>query len=129
MLEIRYSAPYELDISGTADELRAVRRDILGLVKSGGARISFEADSAIDPTPYESALSKLVIEKGQGPTLVSLKSDGEVHVAGSSYCLEAFASFFDFEPDTARGAHSHHEYYEGDEWIAPDSIPLVISVK
>ena len=129
MLEIRYSAPYESDISGAVDELRAVRREILGFVKSGGARISFEADSSIDPTPYESALSKLVIEKGQGQTLVSLKSDKEVRVAGYSNCLEAFASFFDFEPDAGRGAHSHRQYYEGDEWIAADSIPLVIGVR
>ena len=128
MLEIRYSAPYELDISGTVDELQAVRRGILTLVKSDANRISFEADSAIEPSPYNTALSKLVIAEGQCPTKVSLK-DEEVHVEGSPYCLEAFASFFDFKPDAGEGAHSHYEYCEGDEWISPDSIPLVISVK
>ena len=129
MLEIRYSAPYDLDISGTVDELQLVRREILALLKSDATRISFEADSAIEPSPYNVALSKLVVEKGQCPTKVSLRNEKEIHVEGSPYCLEGFASFFDFKPDAGKGAHSHYEYYEGNEWVAPDSIPLVIGVK
>jgi hypothetical protein len=129
MLEIRYSAPHDLEISGTVDELQMVRRGILDLVESDAARIVFVADAAIEPSPYNSALSKLVVMRGQCPTKISLKDEGEVHVEGSPYCLEAFASFFEFKPDTAKGAHSHYEYYEGNEWVAPDSIPLVIGVK
>jgi len=129
MLEIRYSAPYDLNISGTVDELQAVRREILALIKSGVSRISFGADSSFEPSPYDAALSKLVIVKGQCPTKVSLNNGGEIHVEGSPYCLEAFASFFDFKSDAGKGAHTHYEYYKGNEWVAPDSIPLVISVK
>ena len=129
MIEIRYSAPYDLDISGTVDELQMVRREVLDLIKSDAARISFAANSAVDPAPYESALSKLVIEKSESPTKVSLTNENEIHVEGSLYCLEALASFFDFKPDAEKGAHSHYEYYAGNEWIAPDSIPLVIGVK
>lgn len=129
MLEIRYSAPYSLDFSGTVDELQMVRREVLDLIASDSTRISFQANDAIEPAPYNSALSKLVIVKGQCPTRVSLEQETEIHVEGLPYCLEAFASFFDFKTDYVKGAHSHYEYYEGNEWIAPDSIPLVISVK
>jgi hypothetical protein len=129
MLEIRYSAPHDLDISGTVDELRTVRREILHMIESDTARITFVADSSIEPSPYDSALSMLVVVKGQCPTKISLKNEEEIHIEGSPYCLEAFASFFDFKPDAGKGAHSHYEYYEGNEWIAPDSIPLVIGVK
>ena len=115
MLEIRYSAPYDLDISGTIDELQTVRREILTLIKSDASRISFGADSSIEPSRYNAALSKLVIVKGQCPTKVSLNNEGEIHVEGSPYCLEAFASFFDFNPDAGKGAHLHYEYYEGNE--------------
>jgi hypothetical protein len=129
MIEIRYSAPNELDISGTVDELQFMRREILDLIQSDAPQIAFEADSAIDAAPYNSALPKLIIRKGQSPTKVSLTNEREVHVEGSPDCLETFASFFDFELNAGKGVHSHHEYYEGNEWIAPDSIPLVISVK
>jgi hypothetical protein len=115
MLEIRYSAPYGLDISGTVDELQMVRREILALLESDAARTSFEADSDIEPSPHNAALSKLIIVKGKCPTEISLKDEGEVHVEGLPYCLEAFASFFDFKPDARKGAHSHYEYYEGTE--------------
>jgi hypothetical protein len=70
------------------------------------ALISFEADSTIEPSPYKSALSKLVVVKGQGPTRISLKDEEEVYIEGSSYCLEALASFFEFKPDAEKGAHS-----------------------
>jgi hypothetical protein len=129
MIEIRYSAPYDLDISGTVDELQLVRREILDLIQSDASQIAFDADNAIDPAPYNSALIKLIIRKGQSPTKVSLTNEKDIQVEGSPDCLEAFASFFDFELSVRKGAHSHHEYYEGNEWIAPDSIPLVISVK
>ena len=129
MLEIRYSAPYELDISGTVDELRMVRRQILDLLASDVDRVSFEADPAIESSPYDSSLSRLVVVKGQCPTRISLKNGEEVYVEGSPYCLEALASFFEFKPDAEKGAHSHYEYYEGNEWVAPDSVPLVIGVK
>ena len=129
MLEIRYSAPHGLDISGTVDELQMVRRKVLDLIESDATRITFAADAAIDPMPYDSALSKLVIAKSQSPTRVSIRNGDEIHVEGSSDCLGAFASFFDFKPDAGQGTHSHHEYYEGCEWVAPDSIPLVLGIK
>lgn len=129
MIEIRYSAPNELDISGTADELQSVRREIFKLAQSDASQIAFDANAAIDLEPYKSAFSKLIILKGQCPTKVSLMNEKEIKVEGSPYCLEAFASFFDFKSDAGKGAHSHYEYYEGNQWIAPGSIPLVISVK
>ena len=129
MLEIRYSAPDSLDISGSVDELQRVQSDILKLVQSDTRQISFAADSTIDPVPYQYALSKLVIVKGHCPTRISLKDEKEILVEGSSDCLEAFASFFEFEFDAEKASHAHFEYYQGNDWIAPDSIPLVIGVK
>ena len=129
MIEIRYSAPHYLDISGTVDELQLVRREIFDFIQSGVSDISFDADSGIDPTPYASSLSKLVIRKGQHQTKVSLMNGAEIHVEGSPNCLEAFASFFDFALSARKGEHLHYEYYEGNEWVASDSMPLVISVK
>lgn len=128
MIEIRYSAPYDLDISGTVDELQMVRREVLGLIESDAARISLAADSAIEPSPYKCAIPKLVIAKGQGPTNISLTNEKEIRVEGSPDCLDVFAAFFDFKPDAENGEHRHYERYKGNEWIAPDSIPLVISV-
>ena len=129
MIEIRYSPPNELDISGTADELQTVRREILNLIESNLEQISFAADLSVAPSPYESALVKLVVVKGECPTKISLTDEKEIQVEGTADCLEGFASFFDFKPDVGKGAHSHFEYYDGNEWVAPDSIPLVISVK
>jgi hypothetical protein len=129
MLEIRYSAPYDLEISATVGEWQMVRREILDLIQSDAIQNSIEADSAIDPAPYHSALSKLIIMKGQGPVRISLKDEIEILVEGSTDCLEGFASFFEFESDAEKGTHSHFDYYEGNNWIAPDSIPLVIRVK
>jgi hypothetical protein len=43
--------------------------------------------------------------------------------------LNALASFFVFEPGAAAGAHSHYEYFEGNEYVARESLPLVVSVE
>jgi hypothetical protein len=129
MIEIRYSAPASLEISGSVGDLQLVRQETLRLVRSRVSQIVLDADASIDPAPYVSALSTLVIEKEDGPARVRVANREEIHVAGSPGCLEAFASFFDFHDDAESGAHSHHEYYDGNKWVAPDSIPLVVRLK
>jgi hypothetical protein len=129
MLEIRYSAPCDLEVSATVDELQKLRQGVLNLIASEATESSFEADSAIHPTPYHSALSKQVIVKTPYPTRISLQNETEIHIESSPSCLEAFASFFDFKSSDRKGEHSHYEYHEGNDCIAPDSMPLVISVK
>jgi hypothetical protein len=131
MLEIRRSNQNEVEISGTVDELRAVSRDISALVWSGNDQIAFEANPFINPAPYDAALKRMVIVQSRSPAKVSLASAEELRVEGSPESLEAFASYFDFEPGAAAGNHAHFEYYEheGNRWVAPGSIPLVISVR
>ena len=129
MLEIRFSKPKELEVSGTVDELQSVRNQILALVENDIAQIAFECDGSINSMPYDSVLSKFIVRKSQLPTKVSLENSNELCVEGLPHCLEAFASFLDFEANSKSGRHSHYEYYEGNQWISPDSMPLVISVK
>jgi len=131
VLEIRYSALDGIEVSGTAAELEAVRQRISALAREGGAQIAFEAGHAFNPAPYEKALKRMVVATVRSPVRVSLAGEEEVRVEGESESLEAFASYFDFEPDAAAGTHSHFEYYEaeGGRWVAPDSLPLVISVR
>ena len=128
MIELRYSAPNELDIAGTVPELADVQQAVQEGAKSSGACIELEANSSIDPSPYEEVLSKLVVETAVGPMKVSVRN-GTIRIAGSPDCLDALASFLKFKPDAQKGDHSHYEYYEGNQWIAPDSVPLVFSVR
>jgi hypothetical protein len=73
----------------------------------------------------------MLVAIGQSPAKVSLAGGDEMRVEGSPESLEAFTSYFDFEPDAAAGTHSHFEYYEfeGNRWVAPGSVPLVVSVR
>lgn len=129
MLEIRCSNQNEVEISGTANELQAVSRGILALVQSGHFQIAFEANPLINPAPYDTVLKRMVVAKGQNPAKASVVDSKELRVEGSLESLEAFASFFDFEPGAATGNHTHFEYYghEDNRWVAPDSISIVIS--
>jgi len=128
MIELRYSPPNELDITGTVPELDDVRTAILEAVKSTAAQVEFKADTSIDPSPYDATLSRLVVEMGTGPTKVSV-TNGAIRIVGSPSSLEMLASFLNFKPDAQRGDHTHYEHYEGNQWIAPDSVPLIFSVR
>jgi hypothetical protein len=129
MIEIRYSDPYNLDISGIPDDLQFVRQEVMRIIQSDIPQLTIEANINIDPEPYDFALARLVIVKSNCPTIVELKNDNEIHIEGSISCLDAFASFFDFGLSEVSGYHHHYEYYEGSEWISSTSIPLVIRVK
>ena len=127
MIEIRYSSTDAVDISGTVMELFDVRSAVLQAAKSTAAHVELNADSSINPKPYDAALSKLIVETGTGPTKVSV-TNGAIRIVGSPSCLETLASFLNFKPDAQKGDHAHYEYYEGNQWIAPDSVPVVFGV-
>lgn len=91
-------------------------------------RLTVEAKSDSDPSPYDLMISKLVIEKEPGPVKVSFQESNVIYVIGSVDSLEGFASFFEFGAGSASGEHCHFEYYEGNEWIDKNSEPVVISV-
>jgi hypothetical protein len=63
----------------------------------------------------------------EGSTRVKIVAD-YLEVKGSFKHLESFADWFDFEANQSQ-YHCHFEYYPGNEWIYPDSLPLVISVR
>ena len=128
MIEISYSEN-ELDISGTIDELQEVRQKIIAFLDSNISSLVIEANPNFDPQPYLLTIPKMVIEKGQDPIKVSVVNANEVNVKGALESLEGFESFFDFDPGAKSGAHSHYEYYEGNEWVAQNSITLVIGIK
>ena len=111
--------------------MEAVRQGISALARGGGAQIAFEAGHGSDPAPYEKALKRMIVAIGQSPAKVSLAGGDEMRVEGSPESLEAFTAYFDFEPDAAAGVHSHFEHYEfeGNRWVAPGSVPLVVSVR
>jgi len=128
MIEIRYTSPHDLDISGGPDDLQLVRQRIFDLLKSGDPQVIVKADGTIDPSPYAFAIPRLVLLKGQGPTRISLKDAEELQIEGSPENLEELASYFDFEVSASKGDHLHYEYFDGVDSIAEYSIPLVVRV-
>jgi hypothetical protein len=129
MIRIRYSAPNDLEISGSAADLEVIRHGLLGfLALPTQHEIQFEADIQFDPQPYTSTIPKLIIRKGQEPAKITAKNYS-VQVAGSIDSLDAFASFLNFESTAIPGSHAHYEYYDDNPYISPDSVPLVVAIE
>jgi len=126
---VLYISDSGLEVSGTVDELLTVRQTIIDLAEGDHCTVSLETNHGVDPFPYSSVAQKLLFIKKQCPTKVSLLSKKTVLIEGSPENLKQLASFVDFEPEASSGRHAHYEYYDGNEWIASDSIPLVISIK
>ena len=115
----------ELDVSGTAAELNAIADRIERL--GPGEELSARADDAANPAPYSRCLAGLTVRATDGPARVAVIGDRVVVTASPAFA-RVFASFFRFNDNAPRGTHGHHEWFEGNESIAPDSRPLVISV-
>ena len=124
MLIIRYTAPSELDLEGSCEDLQRVVAAISSMTPSSSALV-FDADAEHDASPYERCLAGLKIRASDGPTRVSVANDVVV-VDGSMENIDRFASFCGI---TRAGNHAHYEYFTGNDFIAADSIPLVISAR
>ena len=66
-----------------------------------------------------------MVRVGTGPVCAAVQ-DSVLHVAAGPEFLPVFASCFQFEDATPDGYHVHHEYFPGSEYIAAESVPLVI---
>jgi len=114
----------ELDLSGTPAELRTVGQALAAL--EPGEHCRFEADAHANPVPYTRVLAAFEAEASGGPVRVSVA--GQVlSASGSPDMLARFASFFEFSDADRPGTHAHHEWWDGNVYIAADSRPLVIS--
>jgi hypothetical protein len=116
----------EIELGETPEDLQYVRQSILHLLQTNMVQAVISADIDFDPAPYSDILSSLVIQKSEGSTKVAIVAD-YLEVKGNPKCLESFADWFDFEANQSN-YHCHFEYYPDNEWIHPDSLPLVISV-
>jgi hypothetical protein len=50
-------------------------------------------------------------------------------IKGSKENLEIFAAWFESDENTPSNYHSHYEYFEGNEYIDSESMPLIIRIK
>jgi hypothetical protein len=91
MIRIRYAAPYDLDISGSVQALQTISASILYLANSDGASFTTMADTKYDPTPYPSALSRLLVTKGDDRITVTVEDATAVHIRGRADLLAILA--------------------------------------
>ncbi len=129
MLRISYSKKWEADVEGTLEELQAVRQALLSLASSDSGKWSVQGDTSGDPKPFDAFLRRLEIVIAEGPTRARVTDDEVLSIIGNAECLEALASFFDVPAGAKPGWHVHYEHYDGNKWVAPDSVPLIVSLR
>ncbi|MEH2106268.1 Imm32 family immunity protein [Nostoc sp.] len=130
MIHIRFSDNHyggEIDLSGTPGDLRSIGQSILELLQVQDVQVYIPANE-VDPAPYDSCLNSLLIRKSDYFIKVMV-AGSSLKIEGTPEKLEVFADWFNFDNSTESGYHHHFDYYEGNEWLDPTSVSLVISVQ
>ena len=126
MVRICYSASEGCEISGLPSVLRMIAGRIRQLASAQASSAIIDTEINFNPHPYERVLCLLALSIGNGPVRASVHGS-ELYIRGSHEALEALSSFFDIADDVSLGHHVHHEYWDGNTYVAQDSVPLVIS--
>ena len=130
MIEISYSKTdkfEELEISGSRTDLNDLSQSILNMLDSKTNILSVLVNTKFDPTPYDRLVGKLILSQESSAVKVFLLDENTLKISGSNLNLHIFASNLNFV--AMDGNHIHYEYYEGNDYINSDAIPLVISMK
>jgi len=127
MIRISYSAPDEIELAGTKSDFAALWAELQSCLSTTAEVAKVSADREFDPAPYAARLDSIEFRRGSGPSCVSVEDD-VLRISGSAENLALFGSWIDFERASAP-RHSHYEYYDGNQWVARDSLPLVISLE
>lgn len=134
MIEIRYSAKLQtgdemVDISGTWQEFEKLRLDILRFLESNEGNVFIDVDTKINSEGWDFILESLEIDQKGDAVKVSVKENKILKIKGSEENLKIFASWLESNENIPSGYHSHYEFYEGNEFINSDSLPLIIRIK
>jgi len=126
MIRIRYSSG-EHEVSGSVSELAEVAAALRRLARAPG-EVVIPCAASFDPRPYSGILPRFRLQKKEGKDRIAVV-DGALVLSGSADGLDRLASFFDMPADVEPGFHVHHEAAYAPQFIAPDSLSLVIAVE
>jgi hypothetical protein len=129
MIKLRYGPSSGVDIEGASEELLAIKARIVNLAEVAVGQIEVDGDSGGSPSPYDVLLKKLVISCTSGPIRASVSAKGEFNITANPECLRSLASFFSVPKGAEAGWHTHLEFYPGNDFIAEDSEPTVVSLR
>ena len=134
MIEIRYSVKRATvnamaDISGSLNDFEILRQEILKFIDSGEEKISIDVNKNANSEGWDYVLKVLELNQKGESVEVSVMNNEILTIKGSKNNLEILTSWLEFDEDTSSGYHSHYEYFEGNEYINSESIPLIIRIK
>ena len=134
MIEIRYSTKSErmnemADMSGSWRDYESLRKNILKFLESDNESILIDVDKDADSKGWNYVLEILEINQTGESVKVAVIENKILKIKGSKEKLEIFAAWMEFDEENASGYHAHYEYFEGNEYIDSESIPLVIGIK
>jgi hypothetical protein len=115
------------DLSGTPESLRQVRQFMMEFIQSDRVE-AIISTLDVDPAPYDRCLNFLSIRRDSGTVKLSVV-ENSLQIVGDTRRLLTFANWFDFSDDTPDWYHCHHDGLCGDEWVDPQSLPLVIGIR
>ena len=126
MIRIRHFRGHGVRLDGTAGELEALRQELLALADAGKGSLAVGGEAGFDPAPWESVIPKAVVSVGRGASLVEVRDGVELGITASPDNLRRLAALLDVPEDAQHGWHTHYKYFEGTEYILPESEPLLI---
>lgn len=116
----------QVEIEGDPDDHWRAYVAILGLVVSRAPSITLRARH--DGPADADRLHALVVRRGTGGARVHRERDVLV-VEGDEENLDRFGSWFLGAEKADAGTHAHFEYYAGNPFVAPDSLPVIFAVR
>lgn len=128
MLEIRYSED-EVELAASKREFEGLRTALSDFISGDLREMQLQADTTITSEPWNCVARELKILRRGGGVRVSVGDGSTLVVEGSDQNLDNFASFLFFDTTAESGEHSHFEFHDGNNYITPDSIPLIIRVQ
>ncbi len=122
---VRSDTTGEMELRGSSSQFK----EFAARLRSGG-EISASLDEVPDPSPYDRALSRVVIRSGSGKVVVTLMDDGQsLLICGGGEFMAVLAANTDgFGEDGVHGERAHIEYFPDHYYLAEDAEPLILAL-
>ncbi|MDN3617211.1 hypothetical protein ACFFUS_00065 [Vibrio gallaecicus] len=121
-----YRSDDEIEISGSVEELQKVYKKLNSI--QAKAQIVFEFDTNGGSGLYDFLESNLTVTVINRPASARYVDGKGVVIEGNVVSLKVLASFFDFDLEAEVGCHYHWDEACDSQFVAPGTLPIVISI-
>ena len=130
MIQIRYSPPNELELSGNTAELYSLTQEIIEFLASSQNNRTWKVETTANPNPYQMILPILSIRLSTAKKGMITVEESQLVLDGNKDFIRNFADNLPYDAEDPKSGINYHVHYDSlsfGDVLSESSLEIILS--